>query len=66
MSPIIEANNVLKVGTFKVNAHGTKMGERFIKIILDNAVRTNSEICYVTILPKQKSLISLMETFGFR
>lgn len=66
VNPIIEANNVLKVGTFKVNAHGTKMGERFIKIILDNAVRTNSEICYVTILPKQKSLINLMETFGFR
>lgn len=66
VNPIIEANNVLKVGTFKVNAHGTKMGERFIKIILDFAVRNNSEVCYVTILPKQKSLIGLMEMFGFR
>ena len=66
VDPIIEASNVLKVGTFKVNAHGTKMGERFIKTILDFAVRNNSEVCYVTILPKQKSLIDLMETFGFR
>ena len=30
VSPIIEANNVLKVGTFKVNAKKKKMGERFI------------------------------------
>lgn len=66
VDPMIEVNNVLKVGTFKVNAHGTKMGERFVKIIFDFAIKNNAEMCYVTILPKQRSLIGLMNTFGFK
>ena len=33
--PNIHANKILKVSTFKINAHGTKMGEQFIKIIME-------------------------------
>jgi hypothetical protein len=29
--PPIYADKILKVGTFKIDAHGTKMGEQFIK-----------------------------------
>ena len=36
--PAIIANKILKVGTFKIDAHGTRMGEQFIKIIMDYAV----------------------------
>ena len=39
--PNIHANKILKIGTFKINAHGTKMGEQFIKIIMDYAVNEN-------------------------
>ena len=35
VNPIIQANKILKVGTFKIDAHGTKLGEQFIKVILD-------------------------------
>ena len=38
VTPGIVENRVLKVGTFKIDAHGTKMGEQFVKIILDRAV----------------------------
>ena len=28
----------LKVGTFKIDAHNTKLGERFVKKIVDKAI----------------------------
>ncbi|MSS28591.1 hypothetical protein FYJ44_11240 [Desulfovibrio sp. PG-178-WT-4] len=31
VTPPINASRVLKVGTFKINAHRTKLGERFVK-----------------------------------
>lgn len=63
--PNILADSILKVGTFKINAHGTKLGEQFIKIILDYAVASSVNLCYVTIFPKHNSLIKLVEKFGF-
>lgn len=63
--PQIKANKILKVGTFKIIAHGTKMGEQFIKIIMDYAINENVDVCYVTIFPKHQSLINLVERFGF-
>ena len=61
--PNIFANKILKVGTFKINAHGTKMGEQFIKIIMDYAVNENVDVCYVTIYEKHNSLIELVQQF---
>lgn len=63
--PKIRASKILKVATFKVEAHGTKMGEQFIKVIMDCAVSENAELCYVTIFPKHRSLIKLVQSFGF-
>lgn len=65
VQPKIVANKILKVGTFKINSHGTRLGERFIKVILDTAVSENTDICYVTIYPKHKGLIKLIQQFGF-
>lgn len=65
VKPNIFANKILKVGTFKINAHGTKMGEQFIKIIMDYAVNENVDVCYVTIYEKHNSLIELVQQFGF-
>ncbi|MCO7544673.1 N-acetyltransferase [Stutzerimonas nitrititolerans] len=55
----------LKVGTMKVNPHGTKMGERFIKKIVDHAVREKTEQIYVTVFEQHEALISLFQRYGF-
>lgn len=65
VSPIIYADRILKIGTFKIDAHGTKMGEQFIKIIMDYALNENVDVCYVTIYEKYRTLIDLVEEFGF-
>lgn len=66
ITPPIITDKILKIGTFKIDAHGTLLGERFIKIILDYAISENVNVCYVTIFPKHKSLIKLIEKFGFK
>ena len=65
VTPNICANKILKVGTFKIEAHGTKMGEQFIKVIMDYAANENVDVCYVTIYEKHNSLINLVQQFGF-
>lgn len=69
MQPPLPAKERLKIGTFKVTANGFKLGERFLKIIFDNALKQKVDEIYVTIFDKrdeQKRLIELMETWGFR
>ncbi|MFH0888894.1 MAG: PIN domain-containing protein [Planctomycetota bacterium] len=58
----------LKIGTFKVTLNGYKIGERFIKIIFDNAIRFKVDEIYATIFessPERQRLISLFEDYGF-
>lgn len=58
----------LKVGTFKVVSNGVRLGERFMKIIFDNALAQKVEEIYVTIFNKreeQNRLIALLEDWGF-
>jgi hypothetical protein len=63
--PQLELKERLKVGTFKIDAHGTKLGERFIKKIFDVAVFKKIDEIYITMFEKHKGLINLLETFGF-
>lgn len=65
VTPVISSDRILKVGTFKIEAHGTKMGEQFIKIIMDCAMDENVDVCYVTIYQKHGTLIDLVQHFGF-
>lgn len=65
VTPNLKKKRRLKVGTFKINAHGTRLGERFIKIIIDEIFRNNHEEAYVTIFEKHDSLISLLLRYGF-
>lgn len=65
VNPEIRAEKILKVGTFKINAHGTKMGEQFVKIIMDYAINEDVDVCYTTIFPKHQQLINLVKSFGF-
>ncbi|HOJ45597.1 MAG TPA: hypothetical protein PK340_06170 [Bacilli bacterium] len=58
----------LKIGTFKVISSGYRLGERFIKIIIDNAVHRNVDEIYVTIFNNEESvkpLVGLLESWGF-
>lgn len=67
--PSLPPKERLKIGTFKVTANGFKLGERFLKIIFDNARKQKVEEIYVTIFDKrdeQKRLIDLLEYWGFR
>ena len=65
VNPPLPQDNYLKIGTFKINAHGTKLGERFIKKAFDYAISQNIRKIYVTIFPKHEWLISLLIRFGF-
>lgn len=55
----------LKVGTLKINAHGTKLGERFIKKALDYLVYCNLDEIYLTVFDHHEGLIRLIEKYGF-
>lgn len=55
----------LKVGTFKFNGHGTRLGERFIKKIFDHAIEHDVDDIYVTVFDKHEYLIRLFERYGF-
>lgn len=68
ITPPLPPKNRLKIGTFKVTANGFKLGERFLKIIFDNAFKQRVDEIYVTIFDKreeQERLISLLEDWGF-
>lgn len=55
----------LKVGTLKIVAHGSKLGERFIKKVFDNAISEAVEEIYVTVFEEHAGLIRLLKRYGF-
>lgn len=68
IDPIFKPKKRLKIGTFKVTSNGFKIGERFLKIIFDNALQFKVDEIYVTIFertPEQIRLINLLEEWGF-
>ncbi len=56
----------VKVGTFKVIPHRTKLGERLIKRMFDFAISKNIFNLYVTAFAKHEALINLLEQYGFK
>jgi len=68
ITPQMPARRRLKIGTFKVTLNGFRLGERFLKIAFDNALRQRAEEVYVTIFrgsAEQERLVELLEEFGF-
>ena len=68
ISPTFPKKKRLKVGTFKVISNGFRLGERFMKIIFDNALKNRVDEIYVTVFNKradQIRLISLLMQWGF-
>ncbi|MBF0329951.1 MAG: hypothetical protein HQL10_12395 [Nitrospirae bacterium] len=69
IAPVLAPKKRLKIGTFKVISNGYKLGERFLKIVFDNALRNNVDEIYVTIFHTREEhirLIGLIEDWGFR
>ena len=66
VEPPLEPCRRLKVGTLKIEAHQTNLGERALKIIFDEAILYRFEEIYLTSFPKHTSLIKLLETYGFK
>lgn len=69
IDPPFEAAKRLKIGTLKVVLNGRRLGERFLKIVFDNARISKVEEIYVTIFERndeQKRLIELLTAWGFK
>ncbi len=67
--PALSPRKRLKVGTFKVESTGFRLGERFIKIIFDNAIRYNVDEIYVTLFQEREELMALsllLQRWGFK
>ena len=56
----------IKVSTFKVADTGKKIGESFIKIMINEAIEKDINEIYVTTFEKQDSLIYLLQQYGFK
>lgn len=68
IAPVFSPKRRLKIGTFKVVSNGVRLGERFLKIIFDNAILFRVDEIYVTIFDRtdeQKRLIGLLQDWGF-
>jgi hypothetical protein len=68
ISPPFVPKRRLKIGTFKVELNGYKIGERFLKIIFDNAIRQHVDEIYVTIYltsVERERLAKLLTDYGF-
>lgn len=64
--PAFDKRRRLKIGTFKIDSHGTVLGQRFLSIILRKMLNEGHDFTYVTLFPRQTGLIFLFEEFGFR
>ena len=69
VQPKLTPKRRLKVGTFKIERTGFRLGERFLKIIFDNAKKHGVEEIYVTLFEHKRqevvALKNLMQEWGF-
>lgn len=68
ITPVFPKKKRLKIGTLKVVSNGYKIGERFLKIVFDNAIQYKVEEIYVTLFDKsheQIQLIEMLKNWGF-
>jgi len=66
IDPPLPAGKHIKVGTMKLKAHGTRLGQRFVKKIFDHALAIDADDAYVTCFAKHALLIRILKTYGFR
>lgn len=56
----------LKVSTLKVADTGKRIGETFIKIIVETGLKEKVDEIYITVFDKQEYLIEMLEGYGFK
>lgn len=64
ITPTFLPKKRLKIGTFKVVSTGYRLGERFIKIVFDNALINHVDEIYVTLFEKRTELFALKTLFS--
>ncbi|MDI6796820.1 MAG: hypothetical protein QMD09_07740 [Desulfatibacillaceae bacterium] len=66
VNPPLRKEKRIKIGTFKINPHGTLLGERFVKKVFDHAISKGVYEIYATVFKKHEALIALLKRYGFR
>lgn len=66
ITPPLSSGKYLKIGTLKINAHGTHLGAFFINKAIDYANANSINSVYATVFSDQVALIGLFEKFGFK
>lgn len=66
VDPPMPTGRRLKIGTFKVEAYATRLGERLLKVALDEAIASQVDAVYVTAFPKHGALVRLFTRYGFQ
>ena len=66
IDPPLPDGRHIKVGTMKLKAHGTRLGQRFVKKIFDHALAINADDAYVTCFAKHALLLKILKTYGFK
>ena len=69
IKPSLPAGKYLKISSLKVDYTGQKLGERFLRIIFDQAVEKKVDFIYYTIYGdsiQRKRLIGMLSKWGFR
>lgn len=69
IKPSLPAGKFLKISSLKVDYTGQKLGERFLRIIFDQAVEKKVAFIYYTIYSdsiQRKRLIGMLGKWGFR
>lgn len=57
IEPKFSVKKRLKIGTFKIESTGYRLGERFFKIIFDNAIKNKVDEIYVTLFKENVNLL---------
>ena len=65
VEPPINVQKAIKVCTFKINPHSTKLGQRFIRLIINSMIDYHADCIYCTIFEKHTSLTRLLSEYGF-
>ena len=68
ISPVLPPARRVKISSFKVDYTGQKLGERFLRIVFDYALKENVDEIYVTVFTNsahRKRLKGLIQKWGF-
>lgn len=66
--PLLKPKKRLKISSFKADYTGQKLGERFMRIVFETALREHVEEIYITLYPtsrQRKRLVGMISQWGF-